>query len=103
MDNAADYKERFKALWQFRQKNPLDIKSVTKSRNARILLEQGLQLKAADRITLAQIFEVLDATDEEVDDTKQAEDEPSGKRHYRMMDVGKIDQLAEAETFAESL
>ncbi|MBQ7631432.1 MAG: AAA family ATPase [Paludibacteraceae bacterium] len=80
VDNATDYKERFKALWQFRQKNPLDIKSVTKSRNARIILEQGLQLKAADRITLAQLFEVLDSTDEEVDDTKQETEEPSGKR-----------------------
>ena len=57
-----DYKERFKALWQYRQTHPLQIPEGI-SPKVKAILEEGLALKATDRFK--NINDILAIVDDE--------------------------------------
>lgn len=60
ISSQGDYRERFKAMWQYRQTHPLQIPD-TVSAKVRVLLEEGLALKATDRFkTVNDILAIVD-------------------------------------------
>ena len=69
--NEGTYKERFKAMWQYRETHKLDLSGLSLSDKTRAILEGGLTLKANDRIPCVDnIIDVLD--------DREASDEPRG-------------------------
>ena len=66
------YKERFKAMWQYRETHKLDLSDLSISDKTRVILEEGLALKANDRIPCVDnIIDVLD-------DRQPSSNEPQG-------------------------
>lgn len=79
-----NYKERFKAMWQYRETHRLNFGSMGFSDKTTAILEQGLALKASDRIPCVDnIIDVLDDREtpgEESRGGKLSEaDRPSGE------------------------
>ena len=69
---SGNYKERFKAMWQYRETHKLDLSGLSFSDKTMAILEQGLALKASDRIPCVDnIIDVLD-------DRESRDDEPRG-------------------------
>ena len=68
-----DYKERFKAMWQYRQTHPLKL-SESWSAKVKAILSEGLALKSSDRFK--NVNDILAI----VDDKQPAEGEQGGKR-----------------------
>ena len=68
-----DYKERFKAMWQFRQANPLKMPDGC-SAKVKAILTEGLALKASDRFK--NVNDILAI----VDDKEPVGEEKGGKR-----------------------
>ncbi len=68
-----DYKERFKAMWQFRQTHPLEMPEGV-SAKIKAILSEGLALKSSDRFK--NINDILAI----VDDKQPAGGEQGGKR-----------------------
>ncbi len=68
-----DYKERFKAMWQYRQTHPLQLPEGL-SAKVKAILEEGLALKATDRFK--NVNDILAI----VDDEKPFDEETGGRR-----------------------
>ena len=68
-----DYKERFKAMWQFRQTHPLEMPE-SWSAKVKAILSEGLALKSSDRFK--NVNDILAI----VDDKQPAGGEQGGKR-----------------------
>ncbi len=68
-----DYKERFKAMWQYRQTHPLKLPE-SWSAKVKAILSEGLALKSSDRFK--NVNDILAI----VDDKQPAEGEQGGKR-----------------------
>ena len=78
---SGNYKERFKAMWQYRETHKLDLSGLSFSDKTMAILEQGLALKASDRIPCVDnIIDVLD-------DREPRDDEPRGPK---LSDGGKV-------------
>ena len=72
--SSGDYKERFKIIWQYRQAHKLDLSGLNASGKVKVILENGLALKATDRIaTVNDIIAILD-------DKEPISSEQGGKR-----------------------
>ena len=68
LQEEGSYKERFKSIWMYRQKNPLDIDGINVTSKAKYILQKGLALKAADRFAnVNDILSVLDSQNAEID------------------------------------
>lgn len=74
-----DYKERFKIIWQYRQTHKLDLSGLNASGKVKVILENGLALKASDRIaTVNDILSILDDK-EPINEQGGRRSEPGGK------------------------
>ena len=76
-----DYRERFKAMWQFRQTHPLQMPEGL-SAKVKVLLEEGLALKATDR------FKNVDDILAIVNDEQPIGEDQGGKRSESGRDSG---------------